>query len=281
MRGNVNRSIGAVKLASIVGVARCSTCAIIATRSAALLDTANCPANQSEIGRAFSRILRRYQESRPLPVIEGIGSFGAALRRPAAIRDLEVVEPLVYGSPCHRAPKGDTIDAELIAFSVLVPAEALLRRPRSEDAIRTGLRVLVVAREALNAKRTRSINALTALVRSVDLALGCTPSPIQVRDRNYCPVAGPQRGLGAGRGGVPQRPLTPAGGHGMRISTASSRANCRQRPGGSHAPCSQAHMSLFLSGHGQGIQVANHSRIFHRDNSSNLSDRSGSVFDRR
>ena len=51
---------------------------------------------------------------------------------------------------------------------------------------------------------------------------------------------------GVHRGGVPQRPLTPAGGHGMRIRTASSRANRRQRPGGSHAPYSQAHMSLLF-----------------------------------
>ena len=44
-----------------------------------------------------------------------------------------------------------------------------MRRPRADDAIRTGLRV--VAREELNAERTRSINALTALSRTLGLGL--------------------------------------------------------------------------------------------------------------
>ena len=82
---------------------------------------------------------------------------------------LEVVEPYAYGSPRRRGAKDDTIDAELIGRCVLGLDETSLRQPRSNDAIRTGLRVLVVAREELNAERTRSINALTALVRSVEL----------------------------------------------------------------------------------------------------------------
>ena len=187
----------------VVGVdthARSNTYAIIATRTAARTDAATFPTSSSGIGRALGWISRRCQESRPLLVVEGIGSYGAALRRAAAIRGLEVVEPLAYGSPRRRGPKDDTIDAELIARSVLGLDEALLRRPRSEDAIRTGLRVLVVAREELNAKRTRSINALIALARSVDLALGCAPSPLQVPDRDHRPLAGPQRGLGACHG---------------------------------------------------------------------------------
>ena len=167
-------SIVAERFSFVVGVdthARSNTYAIIATRTAARLDAATFPTSSSGIGRALGWIMGRCQESRPLLVIEGIGSYGAALRRAAAIRGLEVVEPLPYGSPRRRGPKDDTIDAELIARSVLGLDEALLRRPRSEDAIRTGLRVLVVAREELNAERTRSINALTALVRSVDLEL--------------------------------------------------------------------------------------------------------------
>ena len=158
----------------VVGVAthaRSNTYAIIATRTAARLDAAAFPASPPGIGRASGWIRRRFQGSRPLLVVEGIGSYGGAIGRAAAIQGLEAVEPLAYGSLRRRGPKDDTIDAELIGRSVLGIDEALRRRPRSEDAIRTGLRVLVVAREELNAACTRSINALTALVRSFDLGL--------------------------------------------------------------------------------------------------------------
>ena len=166
-------SIVAEDFPVVVGVdthARSNTYAIITTRTGARLDAAAFPSSQAGIARALSWIMRRCQGVRPLLVIEGIGSYGAALARAAAGQGLEVVEPLPY-SPRRRGPKNDTIDAEAIGRSVVGVDEALLRRPRSHDAIRTGLRVLVVAREELNAERTRSINALTALVRSVDLGL--------------------------------------------------------------------------------------------------------------
>ena len=166
-------SIVAEDFPVVVGVdthARSNTYAIITTRTGARLDAAAFPSSQAGIARALSWIMRRCQGVRPLLVIEGIGSYGAALARAAAGQGLEVVEPLPY-SPRRRGPKNDTIDAEAIGRSVVGVEEALLRRPRSHDAIRTGLRVLVVAREELNAERTRSINALTALVRSVDLGL--------------------------------------------------------------------------------------------------------------
>ena len=167
-------SIVAEHFAFVVGVdthARSNTYAIITTRTGARLDAAAFPNSQAGIARALSWMMRRCGENHPLLVIEGIGSYGAALRRAAVSQGLEVVEPLSYGSARGRGAKDDTIDAEAIGRSVMGVDEALLRRPRSEDAIRTGLRVLVVAREELNAERTRSINALTALVRSVDLGL--------------------------------------------------------------------------------------------------------------
>ena len=166
-------SIVAEHFAFVVGVdthARSNTYAIITTRTGARLDAAAFPTSPAGIARALSWMMRRCGENHPLLVIEGIGSYGAALRRAAVSQGLEVVEPLPY-SPRRRGAKDDTIDAEAIGRSVVGVDEALLRRPRSEDAIRTGLRVLVVAREELNAERTRSINALGALVRSVDLGL--------------------------------------------------------------------------------------------------------------
>ncbi len=167
-------SIVAEHFAFVVGVdthERSNTYAIITTKTGARLDAAAFPNSQAGIASALSWIMRRCGQSRPLLVIEGIGSYGAALRRAAASQDIEVVEAMSYGSPRRRGPKNDTIDAEAIGRSVMGVDQALLRRPRSQDDIRTGLRVLVVAREELNAERTGSINALTALVRSADLGL--------------------------------------------------------------------------------------------------------------
>lgn len=47
-----------------------------------------------------------------------------------------------------------------------------LRRPRLNDGVRQGLRILVTARESMSRGRTRSVNALNALARSNDLGIG-------------------------------------------------------------------------------------------------------------
>jgi hypothetical protein len=46
-----------------------------------------------------------------------------------------------------------------------------LRRPRVNDGVRQALRILVTAREAMSTERTRSVNSLTALLRTHDLGL--------------------------------------------------------------------------------------------------------------
>ena len=53
------------------------------------------------------------------------------------------------------------------------------------------------------------------------------------------------------RGGVPQRPLTPARGRGIQKPSALPWVNRKRRPAGNGAAYSPAHMSLFLHGHGQ------------------------------
>jgi transposase len=167
-------SIVAEDFSFVVGVdthARSNTYAIIATRTGARLDAATFPNSQAGIAQALAWMTRRSAGSDALLVIEGIGSYGAALARAAGGQGLELVEAMPYGSSRRRGAKDDTIDAELIGRSVMGVDVALLRRPRSQDGIRTGLRVLVVAREELNAERTRSINALTALLRSHHLGL--------------------------------------------------------------------------------------------------------------
>ena len=66
--------------------------------------------------------------------------------------------------------KTDAVDAVRIARSVLGVDGSRLRWPRATGP-RVELRVLVVAREQMVAERTRAINALTALLRTVDLGL--------------------------------------------------------------------------------------------------------------
>ncbi|WP_240751349.1 IS110 family transposase, partial [Mycobacterium paragordonae] len=66
--------------------------------------------------------------------------------------------------------KTDALDAVRIARSVLAVDITRLRTPRA-DGQRVALRVLTVAREEMVAERTRAINALTALLRTVDLGL--------------------------------------------------------------------------------------------------------------
>jgi transposase len=66
--------------------------------------------------------------------------------------------------------KTDALDAVRIARSVLAVESSRLRWPRAEGQ-RVALRVLVVAREQMTAERTRVINALTALLRTVALGV--------------------------------------------------------------------------------------------------------------
>ncbi|MBN9619461.1 MAG: transposase, partial [Actinobacteria bacterium] len=69
--------------------------------------------------------------------------------------------------------KNDDLDATRIARAVLGLPLSGLRAPRelSTERARVALRVLVVAREQMTAERTRTINTLTALVRTVDLGV--------------------------------------------------------------------------------------------------------------
>ena len=61
-------------------------------------------------------------------------------------------------------------DAVRIARSVLAVETSRLRWPRAAGQ-RVVLRVLVVAREQMVAERTRAVDALTALLRTIDLGV--------------------------------------------------------------------------------------------------------------
>lgn len=105
-------------------------------------------------------------------VIEGSGSCGAGIARAAAAHGSTVVEAPRMDARARRGTgKSDPINARAIAAAVLPVDEQQLRRQRRDDGTRAAFRVLVTARELMTDERTANVNALTGLVRAVDLGI--------------------------------------------------------------------------------------------------------------
>lgn len=157
----------------VIGIdthARSHTLAILQGGTGAKIATSTFPASTAGIKRAVDWIGRRTDgDMDALVVIEGIGSYGAKIAKTATTAGYAVVEAAPV-PPALRAGAGksDDLDAQLIARSVLGLDVDRLRHPR-QAGLRQAMRVLALAREEINAERTRAINALTALVRSSDL----------------------------------------------------------------------------------------------------------------
>ena len=154
--------------AYVIGVdthARTHTLAAVAARTGARLDTTTFPTTASGLSRAIAWISRRTGGlADVLVVIEGIGSYGAAMARGCRDTGYRVVESFPTSRHERRGRgKSDELDAELIARSVLPVDADELRDPRQDAGVRAALRVLVAARDQINIERTRAINALTAL----------------------------------------------------------------------------------------------------------------------
>lgn len=177
-----------------------------ATHTLALVNAVNGAVDSQEVfpntpaglDRACRWITRMAVGKSTLVVVEGIGSYGAGLADRVADAGLLVVEPSAMPAAQRRGiGKTDGLDAVRIARSVLGVETSRLRFPRSTGP-RVALRVLAVAREQMVAERTRVINALTALLRTVDLGVD-TRKPlahsqfkviVAWRNRNEDPVTG-------------------------------------------------------------------------------------------
>ncbi|UOE45136.1 IS110 family transposase [Agromyces larvae] len=131
------------------------------------------PTSAAGLSRALAWVARRTGGlADVLVVIEGIGSYGATLARRCTASGYRVVEPFPTSRNERRGRgKSDEVDAELIARSVLATDADQLREPRHDAGVRGALRVLVVARDQINAERTKEINTLTALLRTIDLGI--------------------------------------------------------------------------------------------------------------
>lgn len=160
----------------VVGVdthARTHTFAILVASTGEQLASDTFPATTAGMKRAIDWAARRTGgDMDSLWVVEGIGSYGAGIARAAEADGYPVVEAPRMDARARRGTgKSDPIDARAIAAAVLPLDEQQLRRPRRDDGSRAALRVLVTSRELMTDERTANVNALTGLVRAVDLGI--------------------------------------------------------------------------------------------------------------
>lgn len=160
----------------VIGVdthARTHTFAVLRAATGEQLGCQQFPTTAAGMRRALDWAARRTGgDADTLWVIEGIGSYGAQLAGAVTGAGFEAVEaPRGYVRSQTTTGKSDPLDAAAIAAAALPLAEDRLRIPRQDEGVRAALRVLVAAREQMTLERTAKVNALTALVRIVDLGL--------------------------------------------------------------------------------------------------------------
>ncbi|NLS10009.1 IS110 family transposase [Nesterenkonia sp. MY13] len=126
-------------------------------------------------------------------VIEGAATYGAILAGTVAAHRYPVAEaPRMEAKIRRGVGKSDALDAHQIATATLgLPVEKL-RRPRLDDGVRQSVQILATARESMSKDRTRSVNALTALVRANELGLDARKKTNQHPDHRGLSVAGPR-----------------------------------------------------------------------------------------
>lgn len=147
--------------------------AILDATNGALLDTQSFPTTAAGINRAVTWVARRTgADADTLWVIEGAASYGAILAGTVATHGFPVAEaPRMDAKKNRGIGKTDALDSHRMAMAVLPLPVEKLRRPRLNEGIRQGLRILVTARDSMAKDRTRSVNALNALVRTNDLGI--------------------------------------------------------------------------------------------------------------
>lgn len=160
----------------VIGVdthARTHAISILACPTGEVIDEAQFPATAAGLARAVSWARRRtHAETDVLWVIEGIGTYGARLAHTASQAGYTTVEAPRMNARANRAiGKSDPLDARRIAAAALPLQETQLRQPRADDGVRAAVKVLLASRDHMSTERTAAINALTALVRIVDLGL--------------------------------------------------------------------------------------------------------------
>ena len=160
----------------VIGVdthARNHAVSILACPTGELVDDAQFPTTAAGLSRAVSWAGRRTGgDATVLWVIEGTGTYGARLARAAADAGYTVVEAPRMNARANRGiGKSDPLDARRIAAAALPLHDTQLREPRTDDGVRAAVKVLLASRDHMSTERTATINALTALLRIVDLGI--------------------------------------------------------------------------------------------------------------
>jgi transposase len=159
----------------VIGVdthAKTHTLAIMAA-SGEQVDTRQFPTTTAGMRRAIDWASRRTGgDLDTLWAIEGVGSYGAQFAAHVDQAGYQLIEaPRTDPRARHSIGKSDPIDARQIATAALATGMDRLRQPRDAHGIRAALRVLATARDDMTRERTSHINALTALLRIVDLGI--------------------------------------------------------------------------------------------------------------
>ena len=160
----------------VIGVdthARNHAISILACPTGEIVDEAQFPTTAAGLSRAVSWAGRRTGgDAGVLWVIEGTGTYGARLARAASDGGYAVVEAPRMNARANRGiGKSDPLDARRIAAAALPLHDTQLREPRADDGVRAAIKVLLASRDHMSTERTATINALTALLRVVDLGI--------------------------------------------------------------------------------------------------------------
>lgn len=157
----------------------------ILTATGGLVDAAEFPNASAGIARVIAWVARRTDaDADVLWVIEGAASYGTALTAAVTAAGYPVAEaPRMEAKHRYGIGKSDTLDSHRIAAATLPVPVDKLRRPRLNNGIRQAVRILVTARTAMAHDLNRTINALTALIRSNELGIDARATLIRAQIR--------------------------------------------------------------------------------------------------
>ncbi|MET3946327.1 transposase [Arthrobacter sp. UYCu512] len=167
-------TIVAEQYTHVVGVdthARTHTFSVLTSTTGAVIGTDTFPASGAGMSRAVEWIRRRTATGNVLVAVEGTSSYGARLTRLLEAERFAVCEARPPRRQSrHGQGKSDEIDAVAAARTVLGATTTELISQRAEG-LREALRILLAARRSMDTQRTGARNALTALLRTLDLGI--------------------------------------------------------------------------------------------------------------
>ncbi|MDQ0677794.1 hypothetical protein QFZ30_001176 [Arthrobacter pascens] len=160
----------------VVGVdthARSHVYAILVATTGALLYTRELLTNTAGINRAISWVARRTgADADTLWVIRSCRDFRCDPGRHGGLPWYPVAEaPRMDARKRRGVGKSHALDAHQVAVMVLPLPVEKRRRPRLNDGLRQGTRILTTALSTMSADRTRSVNVLNPLLRSNNLGI--------------------------------------------------------------------------------------------------------------